>query len=160
VLLLTALAMIFRQQTHALSQAMPPQVPDKSKRAQPGLTALARNGIASGVAALDACFAHQATQDVRRRASVCWLAVHAKTGQVAGERTLADRTIKSRTHHPHPVETGRPIQSLRQQCATGADLSQRQAANLTCEAPKSPDLKQDCSAAAGQHEVKRRQPGR
>lgn len=49
----------------------------------------ARDGFACGVEALDVYFARQATQDVRRRASACYVAVQAKTGKVAGYYTLA-----------------------------------------------------------------------
>jgi GNAT superfamily N-acetyltransferase len=49
----------------------------------------AREGFACGVEALDAYFARQATQDVRRRASVCYVAIEAKTRQVAAYYTLA-----------------------------------------------------------------------
>lgn len=49
----------------------------------------AREGFACGVDALDAYFARQATQDVRRRASACFVAVEARTGKVAGYYTLA-----------------------------------------------------------------------
>jgi ribosomal protein S18 acetylase RimI-like enzyme len=49
----------------------------------------AREGFACGVDALDAYFARQATQDVRRRASACYVAVDARTGKVAGYYTLA-----------------------------------------------------------------------
>lgn len=49
----------------------------------------AREGFACGVEALDAYFARQATQDVRRRASACYVAVQAGTGKVAGYYTLA-----------------------------------------------------------------------
>lgn len=49
----------------------------------------ARDGFVCGVEALDAYFARQATQDVRRRASACYVAVEAKTGKVAGYYTLA-----------------------------------------------------------------------
>ena len=48
-----------------------------------------REGFACGVDALDAYFARQATQDVRRRASACYVAVEAGSGQVAGYYTLA-----------------------------------------------------------------------
>ena len=48
-----------------------------------------REGFACGVEALDAYFARQATQDVRRRASACYVAVEARTGKVAGYYTLA-----------------------------------------------------------------------
>lgn len=49
----------------------------------------ARDDFACGVAALDVYFARQATQDVRRRAAACYVAVEAKTGKVAGYYTLA-----------------------------------------------------------------------
>lgn len=49
----------------------------------------ARDGFTCGVEALDAYFARQAAQDVRRRASACYVAVEAKTGKVAGYYTLA-----------------------------------------------------------------------
>ena len=48
-----------------------------------------RDDFACGVAALDVYFARQATQDVRRRASACYVAVAVKTGKVAGYYTLA-----------------------------------------------------------------------
>jgi GNAT superfamily N-acetyltransferase len=49
----------------------------------------ARGGFACGVEALDNYFARQAAQDRRRRASACYVAVAAGTGQVAGYYTLA-----------------------------------------------------------------------
>lgn len=49
----------------------------------------ARDDFACGVQTLDAYLARQATQDVRRRASACYVAVDAKTGKVAGYYTLA-----------------------------------------------------------------------
>lgn len=48
-----------------------------------------REGFACGVDALDTYFARQATQDVRRRASACYVAVEATTSKVAGYYTLA-----------------------------------------------------------------------
>lgn len=48
-----------------------------------------RDGFTCGVDALDVYFARQATQDVRRRASACYVAVQATTNQVAGYYTLA-----------------------------------------------------------------------
>jgi GNAT superfamily N-acetyltransferase len=48
-----------------------------------------RDGFACGVEALDAYFARQATQDVRRRASACYVAVEVSTGKIAGYYTLA-----------------------------------------------------------------------
>ena len=53
----------------------------------------ARDGFACGVEALDVYFARQATQDVRRRASACFVAVEAKTGKVAGYYTLAAGSV-------------------------------------------------------------------
>jgi ribosomal protein S18 acetylase RimI-like enzyme len=49
----------------------------------------AREAFAFGVQALDIYFARQASQDVRRRTSTCFVAVEASTGKVAGYYTLA-----------------------------------------------------------------------
>lgn len=49
----------------------------------------ARLSFTCGVEVLDAYFARQATQDVRRCASACYVAVEASTGKVAGYYTLA-----------------------------------------------------------------------
>ena len=49
----------------------------------------ARDEFSCGVEALDSYFARQATQDVRRRASACYVAVEVSTGKVAGYYTLA-----------------------------------------------------------------------
>lgn len=49
----------------------------------------ARSGFSCGVEALDSYFARQASQDVRRRASTCFVAVEASSGKVAGYYTLA-----------------------------------------------------------------------
>ena len=49
----------------------------------------ARADFACGVDALDTYFARQAAQDVRRRASACYVAVESTTGRVAGYYTLA-----------------------------------------------------------------------
>ena len=49
----------------------------------------ARDGFSCGIDALDDYFARLVTQDVRRRASSCYVAVEAKTGKVAGYSTLA-----------------------------------------------------------------------
>lgn len=49
----------------------------------------ARDGFACGVEALDAYLSRQATQDIRRRASACYVAVEVSTGKVAGYYTLA-----------------------------------------------------------------------
>jgi ribosomal protein S18 acetylase RimI-like enzyme len=48
-----------------------------------------RDGFACGAQALDAYFTRQATQDVRRRASACFVAVETSTGKVAGYYTLS-----------------------------------------------------------------------
>ena len=48
-----------------------------------------RDEFACGVPALDGYFARQATQDVRRRASACYVAVAVHSGKVAGYYTLA-----------------------------------------------------------------------
>jgi ribosomal protein S18 acetylase RimI-like enzyme len=48
-----------------------------------------RAGFSSGVEALDRYFREQATQDVRRRATACYVAVDAATSRVAGYYTLA-----------------------------------------------------------------------
>ena len=49
----------------------------------------ARDGFSCGAEALDIYFARQATQDVRRRASACYVAVEVGSGKVAGYYTLA-----------------------------------------------------------------------
>jgi predicted GNAT family N-acyltransferase len=48
-----------------------------------------RESFACGVEALDRYFRTQATQDVRRRATACYVAVEASVGKVAGYYTLA-----------------------------------------------------------------------
>ena len=48
-----------------------------------------RAGFSSGVEALDRSFREQATQDVRRRATACYVAVEASSATVAGFYTLA-----------------------------------------------------------------------
>jgi GNAT superfamily N-acetyltransferase len=48
-----------------------------------------RAGFSSGVEALDRYFREQVTQDVRRRATACYVAVDAATSKVAGYYTLA-----------------------------------------------------------------------
>ena len=49
----------------------------------------ARDTFDCGVEALDRYLAQQATQDVRRRASACYVAVESSSGRVAGYYTLA-----------------------------------------------------------------------
>jgi GNAT superfamily N-acetyltransferase len=48
-----------------------------------------RKGFSCGVEALDQYFLAQASQDVRRRATACYVALEAATGKVAGYYTLA-----------------------------------------------------------------------
>jgi ribosomal protein S18 acetylase RimI-like enzyme len=48
-----------------------------------------RTGFSSGVDALDRYFREQATQDVRRRATACYVALDRDKGKVAGYYTLA-----------------------------------------------------------------------
>jgi ribosomal protein S18 acetylase RimI-like enzyme len=48
-----------------------------------------RTRFDSGVDALDRYFREQATQDVRRRASACYVAIDGRNGKVAGYYTLA-----------------------------------------------------------------------
>jgi ribosomal protein S18 acetylase RimI-like enzyme len=49
----------------------------------------ARDGFSCGVEALDHYLARQASQDVRRRVSACYVAVDVSSGRVAGYYTLA-----------------------------------------------------------------------
>lgn len=49
----------------------------------------ARDSFDCGVEALDRYLAQQATQDARRRASACYVAVEASSGRLAGYYTLA-----------------------------------------------------------------------
>lgn len=48
-----------------------------------------RSGFSCGVDALDRYFREQATQDVRRRASSCYVAIDTSLGKIAGYYTLA-----------------------------------------------------------------------
>lgn len=48
-----------------------------------------RKGFSCGVDALDRYFQQQVTQDVRRRVTVCYVAMDAAVGRVAGYYTLA-----------------------------------------------------------------------
>ena len=48
-----------------------------------------RQAFVSGVDALDGYFREQVSQDIRRRATACYVAVELATGQVAGFSTLA-----------------------------------------------------------------------
>lgn len=49
----------------------------------------ARDEFSCGVTALDAYLARQASQDIRRRVSACYLAVEVSSGKIAGYYTLA-----------------------------------------------------------------------
>lgn len=49
----------------------------------------ARNDFSCGVEALDRYLVQQASQDVRRRVSACYVAVEVKSGRIAGYFTLA-----------------------------------------------------------------------
>lgn len=52
-------------------------------------TAHARQGFSCGVEALDHYLTHQASQDVRRRVSACYVAVDTGSGKIAAYYTLA-----------------------------------------------------------------------
>jgi ribosomal protein S18 acetylase RimI-like enzyme len=52
-----------------------------------------RVGFASGVEALDRYFREQVGQDVRRRVTVCYVAVEVATGRITGYYTLAAGSI-------------------------------------------------------------------
>lgn len=52
-----------------------------------------RKGFSCGVDPLDRYFREQVTQDIRRRATICYVAVEAATGKVAGYFTLAASSI-------------------------------------------------------------------
>ena len=53
----------------------------------------ARTEFSSGVEALDRYFREQVTQDVRRRATACYVAIDVATAKVAGYYTLAAASI-------------------------------------------------------------------
>jgi GNAT superfamily N-acetyltransferase len=61
-----------------------------------------RAGFASGVEALDRYLQKQATQDVRRRVTACYVAVEAPGGRIAGYYTLAAGGIPL-TDLPEPL---------------------------------------------------------
>ena len=61
-----------------------------------------RDGFTCGVPALDVYLLRQATQDVRRRASACFVAVRADSGKVAGYYTLAAAGV-ALTDLPEPL---------------------------------------------------------
>ncbi len=52
-----------------------------------------RTAFSSGVVALDRYFREQVTQDARRRATACYVAVEAATGKLAGYYTLAASSV-------------------------------------------------------------------
>jgi ribosomal protein S18 acetylase RimI-like enzyme len=62
----------------------------------------ARTEFASGVEALDRYFREQVTQDVRRRATACYVAIDAATAKVAGYYTLAAASV-ALTDLPEPL---------------------------------------------------------
>lgn len=53
----------------------------------------ARTEFSSGVEALDRYFREQVTQDVRRRATACYVAIDVATAKVAGYYTLAAASV-------------------------------------------------------------------
>ena len=53
----------------------------------------ARDGFSCGVTALDLYLARQATQDIRRRVSACYVAIEASGGKIAGYYTLAAGSV-------------------------------------------------------------------
>lgn len=53
----------------------------------------ARTEFSSGVGALDRYFREQVTQDVRRRATACYVAIDVATAKVAGYYTLAAASV-------------------------------------------------------------------
>ena len=61
-----------------------------------------RSEFSSGVEALDRYFREQVTQDVRRRATTCYVAIDVATDKVAGFYTLAAASI-ALTDLPEPL---------------------------------------------------------
>ncbi len=61
-----------------------------------------RTEFASGVEALDRYFRQQVTQDVRRRATACYVAIDVVTAKVAGYYTLAAASV-ALTDLPEPL---------------------------------------------------------
>jgi hypothetical protein len=62
-----------------------------------------RKGFSCGVAALHEYFHKQVMQDVRRRATACYVAVETASGRVAGYYTLAAAGIPLAEMPPAPV---------------------------------------------------------
>ena len=58
-------------------------------RVEPLSPVHARDSFSCGVPALDHYLARQATQDIRRRVSACYVAVDVSSGKIAGYYTLA-----------------------------------------------------------------------
>lgn len=56
-------------------------------------SAHARDGFSCGVPALDHYLSHQATQDMRRRVSACYVATEISSGKIAGYYTLAAGSV-------------------------------------------------------------------
>jgi ribosomal protein S18 acetylase RimI-like enzyme len=52
-----------------------------------------RTRFASGVTALDRYFREQVTQDIRRRATACYVAIETATGVIAGYYTLSAASV-------------------------------------------------------------------
>lgn len=52
-----------------------------------------RDGFSCGVTALDLYLARQATQDIRRRVSACYVAIEVSSGKIAGYYTLAAGSV-------------------------------------------------------------------
>ena len=63
-----------------------------------------RTGFVSGSAALDRYFQTQASQDVRRRISTCFVAVSFDSGQIAGYYTLSATSIALDTLSPQLIK--------------------------------------------------------
>lgn len=62
----------------------------------------ARDGFSCGAAALDNYLARQASQDMRRRVSACYVAMEISTGKLAGYYTLAAASVPL-TELPEPI---------------------------------------------------------
>ena len=67
-----------------------------------------RNGFSCGIEAVDHYFRHQVTQDVRRRATLCYVAVESAGGKVAGYYTLAAAGVPL-TEIPAPLAKRLPL---------------------------------------------------
>lgn len=65
-------------------------------------SAHSRTEFSSGVEALDRYFREQVTQDVRRRTTICYVAIDVATAKVAGYYTLAAASV-ALTDLPEPL---------------------------------------------------------